>query len=126
MSRKALIAGTLIVALILLVGAAVGVPAVLGSTSNLTTLSAEDVSAYRWSAMADYYSKLQTGDLTTLSEADASAYRWGAMADYYSKLQTGDLTTLSAEEITDYRWQALVDYYSAQGLIRYRVSPPGR
>jgi hypothetical protein len=126
MNRKALIAGTLIVAVIIMVGAAIGVPSVLGSTSSLTTLSAGDVSAYRWQAMADYYTKLQTGDLTTLSEADASAYRWGAMADYYSKLQAGDLTTLSAEEVSAYRWKALAEYYSAQGMLRWRISPPGR
>jgi len=126
MNRKALIAGTLIVAAILLAGAAIGVPSVLGSTSNLTTLSADDVSAYRWQAMADYYGRLQSVNLTTLSAADVSAYRWSAMADTYSKLQAGDLTTKSAEEITDYRWQALVDYYSTHGLIRYRSVPPGR
>lgn len=126
MNRKALIAGTLIVASILLVGAAIGVPSVFGSTSSLTTLSADDVSAYRWQAMADYYTRLQSVDLTALSAEDVSAYRWGAMADYYSKSQTGDLTTLSAEDITDYRWQALVDYYSTHGLIRYRSVPPGR
>jgi len=126
MNRKALIAGTLIVAVILLVGAGIGVPAVLGSTSNLTTLSAEDVSAYRWNAMADYYSKLQVSDLTTLSEADISAYRWNAMADYYSKLQVSDLTTLSAEDITAYRWNAMADYYANLGFIRWRIVPPGR
>jgi type II secretory pathway pseudopilin PulG len=126
MNRKAFVAGTLIVATILLVGAAIGVPSVLGSTSNLTTLSAEDISAYRWQAMADSYSRLQSVDLTTLRADDISAYRWGAMAGYYSKLQTADLTTLSSEEVTDYRWNALVDYYSTHGLIRYRSVPPGR
>ena len=126
MNRKALLAGTLIVAAIVLVGAAIGVPRVFGSTRNLTTLSADEVSAYRWKAMGDYYTRLQTGDLTTLSEADISAYRWQAMADYYSKFQAGDLTTLSADEITAYRWKAMADFYSERGLLRYRFSPPGR
>ena len=126
MNRKAFIAGTIIVAAILLVGAAIGVPSVFGSTSNLTTLSAGDVSAYRWQAMAEYYHRLQSVDLTTYRADDISAYRWQAMADYYGKLQTGDLTTLSAEEITDYRWQALIDYFSTHGRIRYRSAPPGR
>jgi hypothetical protein len=76
--------------------------------------------------MGDYYTRLQTRDLTTLSAADISAYRWNAMAEYYSKLPAGDLTTLSAEEITAYRWQAMADYYREHGLLRYRFSPPGR
>ena len=126
MNRKALLVGTIIVAAIVLVGAAIGVPKVFGSTRNLTTLSADEVSAYRWKAMGDYYTRLQTGDLTTLSEADISAYRWKAMAEYYSKLQAGDLTTLSADEIIAYRWQAMADFYSEHGLLRYRFSPPGR
>ena len=126
MNRKALLAGTLVVAAIVLVGAAIGVPRVFGSTSNLTTLSANDVSAYRWQALGDYYTRLQTGDQTTLSEADISAYRWQALGDYYAKLQAGDLTTLSANDISAYRWQALGDYYREHGLLRYRFSPPGR
>jgi len=126
MKRKPFITGILIVAVILLVGAAVGVPAVLGSTKDLTSLLAEDVSAYRWQAMADSYSKLASVDLTTMSEADISAYRWKAMADYYSKLAAGDLTTLSADEVSAYRWSAMVEYYRAHGRIHWRISPPGR
>ena len=98
MNRKALLVGTLIVAAIVLVGAAIGVPKVFGSTS----------------------------DLTTLSEADISAYRWKAMGDYYTRLQAVDLTTLSADEITAYRWKAMADFYSERGLLDYRFSPPGR
>jgi len=126
MNRKALIAGTSIVAVILLVGAGIGVPAVLGSTSNLTTLSAEDVSAYRWNAMADYYSKLQSADLTTLSAGDVSAYRLNAADDYYARHQSADLTTLSAADVSAYRWNAMADYYATLGFIRWRIVPPGR
>ena len=126
MNRKALLVGTLIVAAIVLVGAAIGVPRVFSSTRDLTTLPADEVSAYRWRGMSEDYTRSQAGDLTTLSEADISAYRWKAMAEYYSKLQAGDLTTLSAEEITAYRWKAMADFYSERGLLRYRFSPPGR
>lgn len=57
---------------------------------DLTTLSAADISAYRWQAMADFYTTQQAQipvagvDLTTLSTADVSAYRWQAMADFYA------------------------------------------
>jgi hypothetical protein len=54
---------------------------------DLTTLSAADVSAYRWLAMARFYAgQPKPGvDLTTLSAADVSAYRWLAMARFYAK-----------------------------------------
>ena len=139
MNRKAFITGTLIVAVILLVGAAVGVPAVIGSSSNQTTQSDADISADRWVAMTEYYRQLETDDLTTLSEADIRADRWVAMTEYYSQLETGALTTLSEADVSAIRWAAMADYYSqfgtgdlttrsADDIRAYprRISPPGR
>ena len=62
------------------------IPAGQSATQNLTTLSAADVSAYRWDAIAKFYEsqRLPTGDLTLLSAADASAYRWDAVARFYA------------------------------------------
>jgi len=60
------------------------------ATRNLTTLSAADVSAYRWEAMAKFYAAqgvqipVTGGNLTILSNADISAYRWDAMARFYA------------------------------------------
>jgi len=59
------------------------------ATQNLTTLSAADVSVYRWEAMAKFYAAqgaqipVTGGNLTTLSDADISAYRWDAMTQHY-------------------------------------------
>ncbi len=64
----------------------VGQPA----TQNLTTLSATDVSAYRWDAIARFYATqgaqipVTRVNLTTLSAADVSAYRWDAIARFYA------------------------------------------
>ena len=69
------------------------------ATGNLTTLSAADISAYRWQAMAHFYAEhpksrvdLTTPssgvDLTTLSAADVSAYRWRSMARFYAEHPT--------------------------------------
>lgn len=83
MNRKAFVTGALIVGVILLAGAAIGVPSVFGSTQNLTSLSADEVLEYRWKAMADYYGKLNTRDLTTLSADEILDFRWQAMTEYY-------------------------------------------
>lgn len=117
MKLGVIIVGFVIVGVILLAGAWVGVPAVLGSSTDLTTFSADDISAYRWKAMADYYSKQNVVDLTTLSADEISAYRWKAMADFYSQKPTVDLRTLSPDEISAYRWNAMAEFYSANGLL---------
>ena len=85
MNRKVIVSGLLIVTVILLVGAVVGAPTAQGAAHDLTTLSADDISAYRWNAMAKFYSEHRGRDLTTLSAGDISAYRWNAMAKFYSK-----------------------------------------
>ena len=111
MNRKAIITGTLIVAVILLVGAAVGVPAVIGYSNKLTSQSEAEIRANRWVAMTEYYSQLEAERLTTKSEADVRANRWAAMTDYYSQLETGGFTTRSPDGIRAYP---------------YRILPPGR
>ena len=153
MKRKAFLVGLLILAVIVLVGAVVGVPRVLGSTGSLTSLSADEILAYRWQAMAEYYSKLGARDLTTLSADEVLAYRWQAVAEYYSKfgdretslsaasfqasrwypltsfysqLGTRDLTTLSADDASTYRWLAMAEAYSISGRLLWRTSAPGR
>ena len=88
---------------------------------DLTTLSADDITAYRWQAMAQYYARtpIREMDLTTLSAEDILAYRWQAMAQYYAQVSTNgsDLTTLSSDDITAYRWQAMARYYASHSDI---------
>jgi hypothetical protein len=86
-------------------------PAVSAKTTDLTTLDAADISAYRWEAMAKYYEGSSVKDLTTLSAAEISAYRWEAMAKYYEGSSARDLTTLDAADISAYRWEAMAKYY---------------
>ena len=48
--------------------------------------SDSEISAYRWLAMAEYYTGQPARiDLTTLSDSDISAYRWLAMARFYGE-----------------------------------------
>ncbi len=84
------------------------------ASTDLTTLSDDDVSAYRWQAMADFYTVGPTlVDLTTLNDSDVLSYRWEATADFYTDGQTlVDLATLSDTEISAYRWQAMADFYT--------------
>ena len=105
---------------------------------ELTRLSAADISAYRWQAMAKFYSTYQGNipaagvDLTALSAADVSAYRWQAMAKFYSTQQGnipvtgGDLSTLSAADISAYRWRAMAEFYAKQAQANIRYGSPGR
>jgi hypothetical protein len=71
-------------------------------------------------------------DSTTLSASDISAHRWQAMANFYSSQAAGipvtgvNLTALSAADISTYRWQALSMFYLKQALAKVRITPPGR
>jgi hypothetical protein len=71
-------------------------------------------------------------NLTTLSTDDVTAYRWQAMADFYAAQQAqipvtgGDLTTLSADDVTAYRWRAMADFYTSQASTAVKYGPPGR
>ena len=86
------------------------------ASSDLTTLSDDDISAYRWQAMADFYTDGSTlVDLTTLSDGDILSYRWQATANFYTDNPTlVDLTTLSDGDILSYRWQAIANFYADQ------------
>jgi hypothetical protein len=85
--------------------------------------------APRWEAIPTFSAER---DLTKLSAADISAYRWQAMAKFYSTHQgnipvTGvDLTTLSAADVSAYRWQAMAEFYAKQAQAKVRYGPPGR
>jgi EamA domain-containing membrane protein RarD len=55
---------------------------------KLTELSADEISAYRWEAIAQAYSgdPYAGVDLTTLNAQDVTAFRWLAKARVYEKL----------------------------------------
>lgn len=71
-------------------------------------------------------------NLTTLSSDDVSAYRWEAMADFYAAPQAqipvtgGELTILSAADVSARRWQAMADFYASQASTAVKYGPPGR
>jgi hypothetical protein len=93
--------------------------------ANLTTLSDDDISAYRWEAMAKFYAMQPTiVDLTTLNDGEISTYRWAAMAQYYAA-QPGlaDLTTLSDDDISAYRWEAMAEFYIVQSALTVVTIP---
>jgi hypothetical protein len=96
------------------------------ASHNLTTLSAADVSAYRWQAMADFYAAQQAqipvtgGDLTTLSAVEVSAYRWQAMADFYANQAA---TAFTSDNFSDYFFRH-PELHAASTTVQY--GPPGR
>lgn len=111
------------------------------TTNDLTALNAADISAFRWTAMAEFYASnselLGTANvaLTALDAADISAFRWAAMAEFYAVnnelLGTAnvDLTTFDAADISAFRWAAMAEYYAVQNELMDTVihfSPPGR
>ena len=71
-------------------------------------------------------------DSTALSASDVSAYRWQAMAEFYSSQAgvipvTGEnVAALSASDISAYRWQAMAAFYSKQAASNVKYGPPGR
>ena len=118
--------GILITVLILILAGT----ALTSNRDNLTTLSTDEVSVYRWQAIANYYgtsaalAPAPSDDLTTLSADEVFAYRWQAMANYYGSraakipVTGGDLTTLSAEDVLAYRWLAMARFYADHPNIR--------
>ena len=67
------------------------------NATDLTMLSDEKISAYRWKAMAKFYTaQPAVVDLTTLDDSEILTYRWTAMANYYAvRPALGDSTELS-------------------------------
>ncbi len=61
----------------------------------------------------------QATDLTTLDDAAITAYRWRAMARFYTNQAAAtDLTTLDDAAITTYRWQAMAQFYTQPTAMR--------
>jgi hypothetical protein len=89
------------------------------NAANLTTLGDDDVSAYRWEAMAKFYAMQPTiVDLTTLNDGEILTYRWQSIAsNYAAQPALVDLTTLSDDDISAYRWEAMADFYAVQTAL---------
>lgn len=133
MKSKVILAGFLIVSAIILVGAWIGVPQVLGSSSKYIAPAASDVSASRWQALGEAYSsrqgmwKMAPADISTaralsiseakpvLSAGDISALRWQALGEAYSARQ--GTWTMAPADISAARWQALGEAYLQRGTF---------
>ena len=91
------------------------------STVNENTVNASlrDVSAARWQALGDYYSKYSASVPNfNASLRDISAARWQALGDYYSKYSASVLKfDASLRDVSAARWQALGESY-------LKVTPP--
>jgi hypothetical protein len=87
------------------------------------------VSVPLWRGIPTFSGK---ADLSTLSASDVSAYRWEAMAKFYSSQAAGipftgqNLTSLSAAEVSAYRWQGMAQFYRKLELSKVKYGPPGR
>ena len=92
---------------------------------DLTTLNDENISAYRWEAMASFYTmQPAVVDLTTLNDGEILTYRWEAMADYYAvQPALSDLTDLSDADISVYRWEAVAKFYAEQADLAVIAKP---
>jgi hypothetical protein len=80
--------------------------------------------AARWSAMADYYARLNAENMTRSWQADAA--RWNAMAEYYAGVTTtpGLSRSWQAEAA---RWNAMAEQglaYDATGAMLSAVVLP--
>ena len=85
----------------------------------------EGLIVYHLSERANY------AGISALDAAEASAYRYTAMAKYYTAQQveipvTGEnLTTMNAADISAFRWDAMAKFYAGdQAAVAY--GPPGR
>lgn len=95
---------------------------------DLRTLSAGDISAYRWEALARFYASQPNAgtDLTGLSPADNSGHRRQPPRRFYaSQPKAGvDLTSLSPADISAYRWQALAHFYADHPMLETSQALP--
>ena len=102
-------------------------PYLLIAISILVLLLA--VSVPIWRGIPTFSGK---ADLTSLSASDVSAYRWQGMAKFYASQAAGipvtgqDLTSLSAAEVSAYRWQGMAQFYRKLALTTVKYGPPGR
>ncbi|MEZ4862380.1 MAG: hypothetical protein R3C14_13775 [Caldilineaceae bacterium] len=70
------------------------------------------------SGIANNRLSAQATDLTTLDDAAITAYRWQAMARFYTNQAATDLRYLNDAAITAYRWQAMAQFYTKQTAMR--------
>ena len=91
----------------------------------LLATNQQGMAIYHKSERANY------AGISALDAAEASAYRYTAMAKYYTAQQveipvTGEnLTTMSAADISAFRWDAMAKFYAGdQAAVVY--GPPGR
>jgi hypothetical protein len=124
MNKKMLWIASLMFTMVLVISAFGGLSRAFASQGSLTTYSADEISAYRWSAMAKFYEAqgVSTGYLTSLNAADRAAYRWSAMDREHllsatSGAMSADLTDYNAADISAYRWDAMAKFYASQGLM---------
>jgi hypothetical protein len=136
MNRNKILIGSLALIAVLAISAFSGLAVFRANASHeagvadLKKLDAADISAFRWIAMAEFYtanSDLRVPanvDRTTLDAGDISAYRWNAMGEFYAAQNethdsvSADLTTLTAEDISAYRWNAMGKFYAAQNELK--------
>lgn len=60
----------------------------------------------RWTAMGDYYEKLEE---SPIQRRAADAARWTASGDYYKKLEAAQIQRSRAADTA--RWNAMVEHY---------------
>ena len=83
---------------------------VISSPLSNTPTSAERgraADAARWTAMGEYYEKLEEPQLQPSQAADTA--RWEAMGEYYEKLEESQLQRGRAADTA--RWEAMGEYY---------------
>jgi hypothetical protein len=68
--------------------------------------------ATRWTAMGEYYEKLN-GSQSIAHSRIADAARWTAMGDYYEKLEESQIQRSRTADAA--RWTAMGEYYAQFG-----------
>ena len=123
MNKKMLWIASVLFALVLVVSALGGVNKSYASRGDLTTFSAAEISAFRWNAMARFYTAqgVSTTFLSSLNAADRTPYRWNALDQERLLRPTSvamgvDLTSYDAADIAAYRWNAMARFYISHGL----------
>ena len=92
-------------------------PFVVAAQDGLTEYSPEAITAYRWTAMGQFYA--DQGLLTDDPDAVMAA-RWLAMGRYYEKhdlLVWREADFKEAAECQEYRWLAMARYYADHDLL---------
>lgn len=82
-----------------------------------TTMTDDEITTFRWRAMARFYAD---SDLLTDDPSVAVIARWSAMAEFYEShdlliWQEADFVEASA--CSAYRWRAMAGFYESNGLL---------